>query len=476
MLVLVVLGVLAPACALNPVTGQRQFSLVSPQQELQIGREGYKAVSAEYGFYEDDALQAYVDSVGQKVARVSHLPNLAWHFTVIDDPSVNAFAMPGGYIYITRGILVHLNSEAQLAGVLGHEIGHVTHRHSAEQITQQQLYGLGLGVASAYSETVRRYGDLAQQALGLLFLKYSRTDETEADELGIQYATRAGYDPREIPATYALLKRISDQAGQRLPGFLSSHPDPGDRQERTGTLSRQASQGKTGLIINQNAYLRRLEGVVYGRDPRQGYFAGDEYVHPTLGFQMRFPEGWGRQDTRAAVLTQEPNKQAGMQLSLANAGALSPAAYVQQLLSRGSVSVAEGSPTTIGGFPAWVGRIELPQREGDPIPVAAGFIRRSEEHMYQVLGRSQQPGDANEQKIYASLRSFQAITDPARRNVSPDRVKVARVAARGTFESAMGRLGAEAKLLQANATLNNVQPDEAVFPGTLVKYVVAGER
>src|SRR5438445_6288474 len=124
-------------CATNPVTGKRQFSLVTPQQELQMGTEGNKAVLEEYGAYDDPKLAAYVDSVGLALARVSHLPNLEWHFTVIDDPAVNAFALPGGYIYITRGILAHLNSEAQLAGVLGHEIGHVTARHSAQQATQQ---------------------------------------------------------------------------------------------------------------------------------------------------------------------------------------------------------------------------------------------------------------------------------------------------------------------------------------------------
>src|SRR5262249_43193809 len=143
--------------------------------------------------------------VGQALARVSHRPDLEWHFTVLDDPVVNAFAMPGGYVYITRGILAHLNSEAQLAGVLGHEIGHVTARHTAQRLTQQQVAGLGLGLASAVSETFRQYGQMAQTALGVLFLKYSRDDETQADELGVEYATKAGWDPREIPATYAML-------------------------------------------------------------------------------------------------------------------------------------------------------------------------------------------------------------------------------------------------------------------------------
>jgi len=473
---LVVLGILAAGCAVNPVTGRRELSLVSPQQELQIGGEGYKAVVAEYGLYDDPLLQAYVNEVGQKVALSSHQPSLAWHFAVLDDPTVNAFAMPGGYIYVTRGILAHLNSEAQLAGVLGHEIGHVTHRHSAERITQQQLYGLGLGVASVFSQTVRRYGDLAQQGLGLLFLKYSRDDERQADELGVAYATGAGYDPREVPATYATLKRVSDQAGQRLPGFLSTHPDPGDREVTTAELARQAVKGKTGLAVNGRAYVQRLDGVVFGGDPRQGYFTGDEYVHPALRFQLTFPAGWKHEDTRAAVAAQEPGQQAVLQLTLADAGTLAPAAFVEQLSGRGTFADVAGKAETIGGFAAWVGRVSLPQQQGAAVPATAGYIRRADSLMFQVLGRSQQPGDANDAKIYASLRSFRAVTDPARLAVRPDRVKVEKITMTATLEATLRKLGATDSLLQTDAILNNLETDETVMAGTLLKVVVTGKR
>jgi len=473
---LVVLGILAAGCAVNPVTGRRELSLVSPQQELQIGGEGYKAVVAEYGLYDDPLLQAYVNEVGQKVALSSHQPSLAWHFAVLDDPTVNAFAMPGGYIYVTRGILAHLNSEAQLAGVLGHEIGHVTHRHSAERITQQQLYGLGLGVASVFSQTVRRYGDLAQQGLGLLFLKYSRDDERQADELGVAYATGAGYDPREVPSTYATLKRVSDQAGQRLPGFLSTHPDPGDREVTTAELARQAVKGKTGLAVNGRAYVQRLDGVVFGGDPRQGYFTGDEYVHPALRFQLTFPAGWKHEDTRAAVAAQEPGQQAVLQLTLADAGTLAPAAFVEQLSGRGTFADVAGKAETIGGFAAWVGRVSLPQQQGAAVPATAGYIRRADSLMFQVLGRSQQPGDANDAKIYASLRSFRAVTDPARLAVRPDRVKVEKITMTATLEATLRKLGATDSLLQTDAILNNLETDETVMAGTLLKVVVTGKR
>jgi predicted Zn-dependent protease len=476
LLVVVLLGVIIAGCAVNPVTGRRELSLVSPQQELSLGSEGYKAAIAEYGLYGDPALQAYVNEVGQKVAAVSHLPSLTWHFTVLDDPTVNAFAMPGGYIYITRGILAHLNSEAQLAGVLGHEIGHVTHRHTAEQMTQQQLYGLGLGVASIASKTVAKYGDLAQQGLSLLFLKYSRDDETQADELGVSYAAGAGYDPREIPATYAMLKRVSDQAGQRLPGFLSTHPDPGNREATTAALAQRAVQGKSNLAVNGRSYVQRMDGVVFGEDPRQGYFDGDVFYHPAMRFQMSVPAGWKHQNSRAAVAAQEPGQKAVLQLTLAGAGTLSPEAYAQKLVTAGKVAEARGRAETVGGFPAWIGRVSIPQDNAAAVVMAAGWIRRADTTMFQVLGRSQQAGDADEGKVFASMRSVRALTDAARLNVTCDRVKVDQVATTGTLQATLERLGAAQSQFAADVLLNNVDLDETVHAGTVLKRVVAGKR
>jgi predicted Zn-dependent protease len=473
---LVLLAVVVSGCAINPVTGRSELSLVSPQQELAIGSEGYKAVAAEYGFYADATLQAYVDQVGQKVAKVSHQPNLAWHFTVLDDPAVNAFAMPGGYIYVTRGILAHMNSEAQLAGVLGHEIGHVTSRHSASQITQQQLYGLGLGVASIFSQTVAKYGDLAQQGLSLLFLKYSRDDEREADELSVSYAAAAGYDPREIPPTYEMLQRLGEGSGSRLPSFLSTHPDPGDRVNTTTALAQQAMRGKSNLVVNGRAYVQRLDGLAFGEDPRQGYFVGDVLYHPTLRFQMALPAGWRHQNSRAAVASQEPGQKAVMQLSLANAGTLTPEAFAQQLVTAGKVASAQGRSETIDGKPAWVGRLSVPQEGGVAVVMTAGWIRRADAHMFQVLGRSQQPGDADDTKILASLRSIRTLSDAARINVTSDQVKVANVSATGTLQATLQKLGAAQAQYATDALINGLELDETVRAGTLLKWIVPGRR
>ena len=471
-----VAALIAFGCATNPVTGRHQFSLVTPSQEIQIGRDGHAAILKEYGAYEDPRLQAYVDSVGQALAKVSHLPDLEWHFTVLDDPAVNAFALPGGYIYITRGILAHLNSEAQLAGVLGHEIGHVTARHSAGRISQQQVAGLGLGLASLFSESFRRYSDAAQSALGLLFLKYGRQDETQADELGVQYSLRAGYDPREIPSTYAMLKRVGERSGQRLPAFLSTHPDPGDRENRTRALAGQATAGKSGLAIRGRGYVQRLEAVVYGEDPRHGYFDGVRFYHPDLGFEMKFPDGWKTQNAREAVTAAEPNSRAQMQLTLADAGTLSPSGFVSQLQRGGQIAGSDGRSENVGGFAAWLGSFEVTTQTGTPSILAAALIRKSDQQMFQVLGRSAAPGDADEARIFSSARSFRALIDPVKLAAQPDRLHVLSVSRSGTFAEVVSRVSPMAISVEDASILNNLQPDENVLTGQVLKVVQPGKR
>jgi predicted Zn-dependent protease len=302
-------------CAVNPATGKRQISLVSSGREEQMGREADPAIQAEYGLYGDEAMQRYVDGIGQRIARVSHLPNLTWHFRVLDSPIVNAFALPGGYIYITRGILAYVGSEAQLAGILGHEVAHVTARHTAQQITQQQIAGIGLIAGAIFVDAFRPYSGLAQQGMGLLFLKYGRDHETQADELGVQYAVKAGYDPRAIPATYATLKRISERTGSSLPNFLSTHPDPGGREINTMQLAQAAVGGAPkGLVTGEAEYRERIDGLVFGSDPRQGYFEGNRFYHPDLRFQLIFPDGWQTDNQPSAVVAK--GSSGAMQLRL----------------------------------------------------------------------------------------------------------------------------------------------------------------
>ncbi len=470
---------LLTGCAVNPVTGKRELSLVSADQELQIGKDGYSATLAEYGQYDDAKLQAYVDSVGKKLAKVSELPNLDWHFTVLDDPVVNAFAMPGGYIYITRGILAHLNSEAQLAGVLGHEIGHVTARHSAKHITQQQLAGLGLGLAGAFSQTFARYSGAAEQALGLLMLKYGRDDESQSDALGIKYAIAAGYDPREIPATYAMLKRIGERGGSSLPFYLSTHPDPGDREARTTALAATAGGTRPGLLVQQKTYMDRLRGVVFGEDPRGGYFDGSRFYQPGMGFELLFPDGWAKQNSHSSLVAQEPSKAAFAQVTLApNAGTLSPAEYVAALKRDGRVASATGAVETIGGWPAWVGHIVTPPANGAATGrvLFAAWVRQGPDRLVQFLGQSAAVGDANDLKLGSLARSLRPLQDARRASPTPDRVVVGQSPSAGVFNVMIGKLGPCAIPLEDAAILNGRELDERVITGDWLKSVAPGKK
>src|SRR6476659_5127659 len=210
------------ACATNPATGKRQFNLMSEAQEISAGQEADAQVKKEMGLYNDPNLQEYVSSIGLKLAQLSERPNLPWHYSVVDVPAINAFALPGGYIYITRGILPFLNDEAQLAGVLGHETGHVTARHAAQQYTRAVGGTVGLVALGIFVPGARPFGQIAEQGLGVLFLKFSREFELQADQLGVRYASRANWDPAGVPDMLATLGRLDEASGQTkgLPNWL----------------------------------------------------------------------------------------------------------------------------------------------------------------------------------------------------------------------------------------------------------------
>ncbi len=466
----------ASGCATNPATGKKQISFVSQGQELSMGRESDPVIIAQYGLYENAALQKYVDSVGQKLAKVSHLPNLAWHFRLLDSPVVNAFALPGGYIYITRGILAYLNSEAQLAGVLGHEIGHVTARHSAQQMTQQQIAQIGLIAGTIFVEQFRPYGGLAAHSLGLLFLKYSRDHETQADELGIQYTVKAGYDPREIPPTYATLKRIAERQGQSLPGFLSTHPDPGDREVRTRQLAEASiSGGRSTLLVRTAEHRQRINGMVFGDDPRAGYFEDNRFYHPDLGFQMIFPSGWKTQNSPSAVLATHEGFGAAIQVTLGTSkdNTLTPSEYVDSLQIKRSIVSSTGRSEQFRDYPAWIGTVVVQSEQGQAT-LPAGFVRIRPGQFLEIVGQSK-GGQATDQ-IYQSIRSVAALRDAAKLNVTADRLTIQPAKRTATFATVWSDFGSQAIGVEEGAILNSTRATAQTSAGTPIKTVQKGPR
>lgn len=461
-------------CATNPATGSKEISFVSRGRELEMGREADPAIIAEYGLYGDKALAGYVDSLGQRLAKVSHLPNLDWHFRLLDSPVVNAFALPGGYIYVTRGILAYMNSEAQLAGVLGHEIGHVTARHTAQQVTQQQIAQVGLIAGTILVEQFRPYSGLAAQGLGMLFLKYSRDHETQADELGIQYAARAGYDPREIPATYATLKRIAERQGQSLPSFLSTHPDPGDREIRTRQLAQASVSSNDELRVGAADYRRHIDGMVFGDDPRAGYFEDSRFYHPDLAFQMIFPSGWKTLNTPSAVMAASEALGAKMQLTLGTTRdtTVTPAEYVDSLRAAGQITGASGRPESFRDYPAWVGSVVLSGSEGSS--VIAGFVRIGPGRFLELVGQAR-AGSGTDQ-VYQSIRSIAALRDPAKLNATADRLTMSTARRSAAFSDVWADFAPLALSPEDGAILNSTRGTAIVPAGAAIKIVRKGSR
>jgi predicted Zn-dependent protease len=350
----------ALACARNPATGERQLLLVPEGQAKALGEQAAAEIVQSIGLVDNQEIQQYVANIGKQLAAKSERPELGWSFQVLDDASVNAFALPGGFIFVTRGILAHLGSEAQLASVLGHEIGHVTAKHSVDQMSKATLATLGLGVASIVSEDIAKVSQVGAAGLQVLFLKYGRDDEYQADELGIRYASRGGYDVREMPKVFEVLDRVGGESRGKLPEWLSTHPSPGNRIERIE--QHIAKAGPAGGNVERQGYLRKLDGLVYGEDPRQGYFLGGRFVHPKLGFEITFPDGWKTANTAQAVLAQSPGEDAMMQLAIVKAA--SPDEALQKFLATEGIQAGQRADSAVPNLPSASSTFQAKTKEG----------------------------------------------------------------------------------------------------------------
>lgn len=403
----------AAACATNPATGQRQLMLISESQEIQMGKDADADVRKTMGVYDDAAWQAYVTTVGMKLARASHRPNLPWKFTVVDEPAVNAFALPGGFIYITRGILPYLRDEAELAAVLGHEVGHVDARHSASQISKQQVAGGVLAIGSVLAPKYGNVFGVAGSGLGLLFLKYGRADELEADRLGTGYAAAAGWDPEGMPGLLETLARMdaADTSTRGVPNWALSHPPAADRVEKVQeSVAAARTASPSGTARNRPQLEEKLAGVVFGDSREKGMVRGREFVHPVMRFALAFPQGWEISNSDDAVTAQPgPDGAAIILQSGMASGNLQQTADTSMLKS--GFQRVEGSARTINSLPFFVGTY-LGQVEKTPATAEAGFVRLAgRDDVYRVMGVAAQAQFNNVRPaIDATIASFRELT------------------------------------------------------------------
>jgi predicted Zn-dependent protease len=469
------LGTGVGSCARNPVTGKSELSLVSESQEIELGKQSAQEVAQTIGLYNDANAQAYVAEIGKPIAASSERPNLPWEFHVVDDASVNAFALPGGFIYVTRGLMTTINDEAEFATVLGHEIGHVTNRHSVQMISKSQLAQLGLGIGSILSSDIAKFGQLASAGLQVLFLKYSRDAENQADQAGFRYALNQGYDVREMPKVFQTLDRISQTSGGggKLPEWLATHPNPGNRIKHIETMLDTVHTDLSKAKVNQDGYLQRIKGMTYGEDPQQGYFEGTQFYHPKMRFQLRFPDGWQVQNTPAAVASLSPNQDAIIQLSLA--GQTSPQQAAQQFLSQQGIQAGQMSNASINGLPATSSYFQAQTQEGT-IEGIVSFISYGGQ-TFGLMGYT--PGGklgTYDRVFQSTIRSFSELRDGSKINVQPAKIELVKVNRDMTLEQFNAQYPSSVPIEQV-AIINELEGPSTVLPaGRLVKRVVGGRK
>lgn len=472
--ILVITGLLLfDSCAKNPVTGKRDFMLMSEGQERAMGEQSDPEIIAYMGLYEDPALQKFINEKGQQMVAISHRKDLKYQFKIVDSPVVNAFAVPGGFVYFTRGIMAHFNNEAEFAGVLGHEIGHITARHSAKQYSNAMLGQIGLVAGAVISPEFAQMADVAQQGLSLLFLKFGRDAESQSDKLGVEYSTKIGYDAKEMASFFSTLDRLSKVSGaEEVPTFLSTHPDPADREEKVGKLATEWQKKVNGYLqVNRDQYLKMIDGIIYGEDPKQGFVENSVFYHPVLKFQFSIPSQWKVENTPQQVQMADPEGAALMLLTLAKGNSLEVAA--QSVLAQYQLTVVESKQEKVNGLNAFAMIADQkPQEQQQAGLRTLIYLIEYGGSIYTMIGASTQARfNTYAQTFQQTIRSFNELTDAEKLNREPERVRIKTVQQAGTLNQVLATFSVPEKRREEIAVLNGMELDERIDKGMLIKVV-----
>jgi len=464
-------------CARNPVTGKKQVVFMSEAQELAMGKEADPQIIAQFGLYEDKALQDFINEKGKAMAAISHRPGIEYNFRVIDSEVLNAFAVPGGYVYFTRGIMAHFNDEAQFAGVLGHETGHITARHSVAQQRNQLLGQLGIIAGVVLAPNLAQFAESASQGLGLLFLKFGRDDERQADELGVEYSSKIGYDAKQMASFFTTLERQGAKSGAgEIPEFLSTHPNPGDRNVTVARLANQwkAKLNLTNPVTNRNNYLRRIEGLIYGEDPKQGFLENNIFYHPVLKFQFPVPQGWNYQNTPQRVQMAPKDGKALMFMTFAPGNTLQEAAGAA--LKAYNLQPVDSREVTVNGLRA-IAVVADPapaqqgQQQAQPIRTLSYFIQLGQS-IYHIIGISSVQDFNNYVPYFTNtMENFREVRDASKLNKKPERVRIKTVNTATTLEQALRSYNVPAARMEELSILNGIQLNERIAQGTMIKVI-----
>ena len=459
------------SCAVNPVTGKQDFVMISENQEIQMGREYNAQILKQYPVYQDQILQEYVQSIGDSLALKSHRPELVYRFTVLDSPDINAFALPGGYIYINRGLMSYLSSEEELAAVLGHEIGHVTARHSVRQYSQAQLMGI-LSTAVEINSG-RTAGNLANLASGALLSGYGRDMELEADDLGAQYIYQEGYSPQGMYEVLSVLKdqeiyskKIAEQRGQEprsYHGVFASHPSNDLRLQEV--LDNVGSSFQMGEKKEKDTYLQKIEGMVFGDSEQSGIRRGRDFYHGPLNLYMSSPENWEIINNPNSLIFSSPFGEAVLGMTLEDLNFKeSPESYMRRFAS----DTYEDQELTVNGYEGFTARA---YRSGRSTRMAVVFKNNQ---VYQFIGYTKNESidlSRFDQDFLGIINSFRDLQQDEMPLSKPLRLRNYKVKKGDNYKSLASLSSINVNAEDQLRLINGDYPDKTLEVGRTIKIV-----
>ena len=475
-------AVVLTACAENPVTGRSDFVLMDESQELAVGREAHGDILKRYGRYDDPGLQSYVQTVGERLAARSHRSDLVYRFTVLDSEEVNAFALPGGYIYITRGMLALLNSEADLAAVLGHEIGHVTARHSVRQYSAQQAAGIGYTLGAILLPELR--GAAGQNVFsilgGAIIRGYGREHELEADGLGAEYLARTGYDPNAMLEVIGVLKAQESFEVERARregrepnvyhGLFATHPDNDTRLQQVVGKARVLTAGGGGQRVNRDVYLNALAGLPYGPSAKEGVLRGRDFYHADLGIAMRFPDDWRIENRPDKLVAVPPANDALLQVKLEDLNKrIPPEQFMRERLK---LEPVEGQAlTTPGGLPAFTALAPANTPFGRRLTRFTVVYHRDQAYVFAAARKDERDQRKYRTELLNTALSLRTLSQSERDLAKARRIALVRADTGTRYPDLAARSGLTSYPEAQLRLINGDYPAGEPPPGRLIKVI-----
>jgi len=465
-------------CSTNPATGQQSFTaFMSPEQERQVGREQDPQIKQEFGgAYNDAELAAYVSRIGNKLAATSEMPDLDFTFTVLNTPDINAFALPGGYVYVTRGLIALAENEAELAGVIAHEIGHVTARHSAERYSRGTAIGLGATILGVLTDS-KAIADLAGLGSQLYLKSYSREQEFQADTLGVRYLSRAGYETGAMASFLQKLGKAS-QLQAEIAGanhdpdaidLMATHPRTVDRVQKA--LIAASIRPVSNPMVGRDPFLDKVDGVLFGSDPKEGVIRDRTFLHKDLDFRFEVPPNFRIYNQPQRVLASDPNGARFIFDAAPKSAEQAPASYIRNSWAKGQ-AVRDLESIKINGMNAATGWLALTAKNGTTYMLRLVAIRYDAETLYrmQFLIPSQRTNALNED-MRRTTYSFRRLSEEDQAEIQPYRIKVTRFDGTASEQSLAGGIPFPGYEVRYFRMINGLENGSQPQPGSRVKTI-----